>query len=428
MRCPCFVVLLCLVSLVVPVFAQAARLPSVEVGVAKQDITPDYPCALEGYSNPANRVYDTVHDRIYVRAIVFRSGTSRLVLVSADVTGFAIGTHPYFEQAIMARFGLEPDELFLAGTHTHSSPMVILNKSWPTGNEYRFTENLRRKTIDAIDLAFRSLQPVKLGVGRGSSSVAVNRRLPVEEDGKLVTRLAPNPDGPVDREVLVMKAVRTDGTPLAALFDYACHSRSLGPPNKALSGDIFGLAEQFIEKEIGRGCVSPAFAGASGDIDPVRVVPGFATEAGQLPETVRMATLLGEEVCRVWNATEVSAMHEIESITSRLRLPRKPLPPGEQDNRPPIQLDIRVARIGNDVGVVGLNCEAFTEIGLAIKEASPFKYTFIVTNCNGGEGYLPVASAYPAGGYEVNISGFAPEAADMVVSKALALLRLVRRE
>ncbi len=419
--------LACWSALVVPVYPYTADSPPLEAGAAKEDITPDYPCALDGYSNPVNRVFDTVHDRIYVRAVVFRSGAQRLVLVSADVTGFILGTNPSFQQAILARFNLQPDELFLAGTHTHSSPMVILNKSWPTGNEYKFTENLRRKTVDAIDLAFRSLRPIRLGVGRGTSDVAVNRRLPVEENGKVVVRLAPNPDGPVDQEVLVLKAVRSDGAPVAALFDYACHSRSLGPPNKALSGDIFGLAEQFVEQQVGRGCISPAFAGASGDVDPMHVVSGFTAEPGRVPETVRMGTLLGEEVGRVWQTTQVSQPSGgIETLSYRLRLPRKRLPAGEQDGRSPISLEINVARIGHDLALVGLNCEAFTEIGLAIKKASPFKYTFIITHCNGGEGYLPTASAFPQGGYEVGISGFAPQAADMVAAKTVELLHQVR--
>ena len=81
-----------------------------------------------------------------------------------------------------------------------------------------------------------------------------------------------------------------------------------------------------------------------------------------------------------------------------------------------------MGRIG-DVAVVGLGGEAFNEIGKAIKTASPFPHTLIITHCNGAAGYLPTKEAYPQGGYEVESSSFGPEAAEEVVQEAVRLLR-----
>ena len=63
-----------------------------------------------------------------------------------------------------------------------------------------------------------------------------------------------------------------------------------------------------------------------------------------------------------------------------------------------------------------------TEIGMAIKEASPFEHTFVITHCNGAAGYLPTRDAYIEGGYEVRSSPFAPSAAEKVVKKAVEML------
>jgi hypothetical protein len=58
-----------------------------------------------------------------------------------------------------------------------------------------------------------------------------------------------------------------------------------------------GLAEQFVEKILGSDVVAPVFIGASGNIDPwYRVLPGFNTEPGWVPEPVLLGTFLGEEV------------------------------------------------------------------------------------------------------------------------------------
>ncbi len=80
-----------------------------------------------------------------------------------------------------------------------------------------------------------------------------------------------------------------------------------------------------------------------------------------------------------------------------------------------------VAKI-DDVGFVGVGCELLTEVGMAIKAGSPFEHTFLITHCNGRAGYLPPKDLYPEGGYEISSTGFAPEAADILVKQAVQML------
>ncbi len=387
-------------------------------GAAKLDITPDYPVALEGYGNPENRISEGIHDRLYARAIAFESRGRRLVLVSCDLSGFHNSTFPAYQKAILNRFGLRSDELFVAGTHTHSGPFVFFNRSYPHPNNFIYTESLRQKLVTVIDRALRSLSPANLSVGRGSSRVAANRRLkvaggPGEKDRVIMAR---NVDGPVDREVLVLEVMRPDGTPVASLFDYACHSRSLNSQNRKISGDIFGIAEQTVEKTIGERFISAAFSGAAGNIDPWDVLPGFDDSGGRTPETVQMGNSLGDEVVRVLQGMKAAKVGgEIRTASMHLALP------GKYVERPTKYLDLFAARIG-DIGFLGVNCEVLTEIGLEIKAASPFKHTFIITICNGGEGYLPPKHLYEEGGYEVNLTGFDPEASGIFVQNAVRML------
>ena len=63
-----------------------------------------------------------------------------------------------------------------------------------------------------------------------------------------------------DREVQVLEIRRAgDESLMAVLFAYATHSTSLGPKNLMVSGDVHGLAEQFIEKHFDEGVIAPAF-------------------------------------------------------------------------------------------------------------------------------------------------------------------------
>jgi hypothetical protein len=222
----------------------------------------------------------------------------------------------------------------------------------------------------------------------------------------------------------VTKLAKPDGDAIAALFDYATHATCLGPKNYAISGDVLGLAEQFVEKILGEGKIAPAFAGASGNIDPwFRVLPAFNDEPGWIPEPVLLGTVLGEEVVHVYRAIEtVRGGGEINTAFTILKLPSKPSDEtAAKKDLPPTPLAITAGRVG-DIAFVGIGCEVLTEIGLAIKSASPYKNTFVIAHCNGAAGYLAPGHLHIEDGYEIRTSPFAPAAADIVVKQAVAML------
>lgn len=390
--------------------APKQSLPALRAGVARLDITPDAPLALMGYLEPENRISEGVHDHLYARAIALGAGTKRLVFVSCDLASLMFGS--YFLRLITDRWHLQPDEIFLCATHTHSAPQLTLNADYPHPNNLPYTRTLERRLVEVIGRALRDMAPVRLSVGRGRSQVGVSRRKPVE--GRV--EMAPNPAGPADDEVLVLRLSRRPGEPpRAILFDYASHARSLRGANRLVSGDIFGIAEQRIEQSGSGETVAAAFAGASGDIDPVNVVDTFEAPAGETPPTVRLAALLAEEVVRAAAAaTDLPTHANIRTASARVQLPPKVA--GQEKF-----VEVNVAAVG-DIAFVGLDCEASVEIGLAIKKASPFKTTFVMTNCNGWSGYLPTARQHEEGGYEVARTGFGPAAGDVLVTRVLEML------
>ena len=269
-----------------------------------------------------------------------------------------------------------------------------------------------------------------MGVGRGHSPVGSNRRVK-RPNGEV--SFGRDPYGPSDREVLVVKLTKPDGTPTAAMFDYATHATSLGPKNLQISGDVLGIAARFVEKILAPDVpapnvpapkvIAPVFAGASGDIDPwYRVLPSFETEKGWIPEPELLGTLLGEEVVHVFRDIKTtSAEPEIETAFATLKLPAKKGILNIVNKSPTKDVNVTVARIG-DVAFVGLGCELLTEIGMAIKAKSPCKYTFLITHCNGAAGYLPPKHLYEEGGYEVRMTGFGPEAEEGLVKGVAGVL------
>jgi hypothetical protein len=74
------------------------------------------------------------------------------------------------------------------------------------------------------------------------------------------------------------------------------------------------------------------------------------------------------------------------------------------------------------VVLAGIEGEPFAEIGQQIKAGSPWSSTWFGGYTGGWAGYIPTPDAYLQGGYEVDTSPFAPEAAGKVVTETLAAL------
>ena len=70
-------------------------------------------------------------------------------------------------------------------------------------------------------------------------------------------------------------------------------------------------------------------------------------------------------------------------------------------NGRPQEVEVQVIALGDEIAWVSLPGEIFTELGLAIKQDSPFPHTIIAELANGSIGYIPSRRAYPQGNYEV---------------------------
>ncbi len=424
-------VVLCVLSLVVALLiaspVPAGNAAGLKAGAARIDITPDKPVNMSGYAGRKG-LSTGVHDPLSARAVAFEVNGKRLVLISVDIIGFYEEVGGVMRQAIQDECHLQPSELFLCGIHTHAAPTPTLSRERAHENNVAYTEALKPKLVEVARKALANLEPVKLGVGVGSCPVGGNRReLRITNNGESSIVLGRNPYGTTDKEVLVVKVAKADGTPLAVMFDYATHGTALGTGNLTISGDVPGLAEQFVEKILGSDVVAPIFIGASGNIDPwFRVLNKINEEPGWIPEPVLLGTFLGEEVVSVYRAIrQTDSVDKIATNFVTLQLPVKPPtdPSAKKSEGPGTRpLNVTVARIG-DIAFVGLGAEVCTEIGLAIKAGSPCERTFVITHCNGSASYLPTKEMYVQGGYEVNTSPFGPQAAEIVIREAIRLLQ-----
>ena len=80
---------------------------------------------------------------------------------------------------------------------------------------------------------------------------------------------------------------------------------------------------------------------------------------------------------------------EVDAARRQLELSEK----GQHRMEAPIQ----ILRIG-DAAVVGWPAEVYVELGLEVRQRSPFPLTFVASLANGGVGYIPTPAAYESQG------------------------------
>ena len=88
-----------------------------------------------------------------------------------------------------------------------------------------------------------------------------------------------------------------------------------------------------------------------------------------------------------------------------------------------LDAEVQVVRLHHDLAVVLLPGEVFVELGLAIKQASPFKHTLVIELSNDNPAYIPTEKAFQEGSYETVNSRIAPGGGERLVAEAVRLLK-----
>jgi len=96
-------------------------------------------------------------------------------------------------------------------------------------------------------------------------------------------------------------------------------------------------------------------------------------------------------------------------------------------NGKPLDAEVQVITVGDSLAWVGLPGEVFTEFGMAIRQASPFRFTAIAGLANGSVGYVPNRKAYIEGAYEVVSARCAPGSGESLADSATRQLVQLHR-
>jgi hypothetical protein len=419
---------------------------TMNAGVARVDITPVVGTWLQGYTREKGS--EGIFERLYAKALAFESGTKKSVLITSDLVGVSPGITLNVRKGIMKKIkGIEAENIMVSATHTHCGPAILDNLCDGSVINKKYVQTLTEKLIGIAVKAWKDREPVKLGVGTGKAYFNINRRLPIPEG----IGFMPNPKGPCDHEVGVIRIDNLEKKPKAIVMNFSCHPTVWG--EQLISPDYPGLAQKAVEKAF-KGVTALSTTGACGDIRPCFVKgPKAKTFGGGKPEfVVKAGNELAREVIRVARKIKTRANEELGSISETIKLPlSKPLSisalkkeivtQAEKIKRmkkekessliivweksgldwakrtlklietkkfnPWVMGEIQLLNIGG-IYLVGLPGEIMCEIGFAIKKHFKPRKSFISAYTNGCIGYVPTPQALIEGGYEPNdsIKGF----------------------
>jgi hypothetical protein len=235
-----------------------------KAGAAAIDITPEGPVWMAGYAS-RKKPSEGVSQRLQAKALALEDADgSQMVMVTLDLIGVPKAVREAVERQARERFQLRPESLLLNASHTHSGPSpyprgvsdpAFVSKAESYGNM------LQEKIVQVIGDALSHREPARLSYSHARCAFAMNRRLRVGTE----IRNSPNPEGPVDHDVPVLRVTSSDGKLKAILFGYACHNTTTG--FYTINADYAGYAQAYLQ-ETRPGVIALFMMGAGGDQNP----------------------------------------------------------------------------------------------------------------------------------------------------------------
>lgn len=406
----------------------------IRAGACVLDVTPPAGLRMAGFAAREAPALGA-HDPLTVRALA----VDDTALVVADV--IALDEHAC--RRIRARAALPDAAIVAAATHTHGGPATLPGRLGG-GEDPAFLQRLEDACVAALDEAARSRRPARLSFGIGPDpGIARNRR---------------HPGGATDGAVRVLRVTGADGAPVATLACHACHPVVLGPDNRSWTADLAGAARPAIEAAHGAPCLM--LTGCAGDAntghhahasltlgaDPHRSFTALAAYGARLAEAVlatQLASLPGETASArdtvvpldvlIEPADRLASAWRAElpgAAPGRARLLRHWLAwadgPARQQAQP---WPARVTCLSwGGLRVFALPGEVFAQTALDLYRRLDGP-AIVAAYAEGCPGYIPPASEYTHGGYEVaeahrfygQPGPFAPGGAEKLLEAALQI-------
>ena len=427
-----------------------------QVGYSRVDITPDGPVYLNNTT-----VLKNVLTPIYATCVAVSDGNKTILMYTIDTKNISPDESSKLRMKIFSATKIPSQNITISSTHTHSAPMLGNLKSKP--ENLQWTNKVHEVMVTAAKEAIADLTDAKVytSTGKTTGMAFVRRWILVDgsysgiHNGNKSRAEIVAYESEADDSVQVIRFVRDDKKDVL-MANWQSHAASgIGVSPNSLSADLVGFARDTAEG-LDNDVLFALYIGASGNIALAARVPGTRkykdykavgnalgkviietcanmerVHAGEINVSVKntKAEIRREDTVTVNRAKEFSSLkegtseynallekygfnskYEVEAILKRANATN------------PTDIFYIAAFSFGDLGFVSVPYEMFDTNGVQIKEGSPTKMTFVLTNANGWAGYIPSAEAVPHGGYEVYMTKYVFGTAERIVEELIAML------
>lgn len=429
-------------------FSAAEDAAAFRAGAFAADITPQqFPLNMPGGFS-AN-LAESANDPLHARALVLDDGKVSLAMVVVDNLGVSPALIIEAKAIASEKTGIPVEKMLISSTHTHSAPSSGGGKDGSPEAAYR--QRLLDGVVEAIVKAHEARRPASVGAASHPLPEEVFNRRWFLKPGKMTpnpfgkmdeVRMNPGTDpntidrpaAPTDPDFLILSIQDEKRRQIALYASYALHYVGATPP-KEVSADYFGEFARLLPSRLrGDGTMVAMLAnGASGDInnipfnvtrppretfEQVRIVAQKAADAAWFAhrkiETHDKAPKLGmverqvelrfrrpaeADLVAARKVLGTTVKEEVEALPRLAQHYAASVIAAAERAEKTITVPVQAIRVG-DLAICGLPFEVLVEIGLEIREKSPFGETMVIGLANGRHGYLPNPKQHALGGYE----------------------------
>ena len=436
-----------------------------QIGFGIGNITPDWPCHLQGFGNERTRISTGVRTNILVCCVAITDETGETALIMSMDAGGG-GFHYYTRPLIEEKLGIPRDHIIYSALHQHSTPC----------GDWDYIHLVERGALAAAEKALADRAPATMYINKVETKAMSFVRNYVCNDG---TFCGPNygssasglkdHESVADPEMRLIKFEREGKKPVIMVNFQAHPHMGTGGKDTMIHGDWPAILRMTLAQEMDAHCIY--ISGAGGNLNSTGSLPGENISADWLEHARRAADyVIGAEgsyqkaepgVLKFKTVTKAYANnhsqdHLIEMAQKVHDLRQQDLDAARAEVKKYDQIhsifhasaivdqvaegptrDLTISAI--TLGDVAFTChpyEMYDTNGAELRSGTvgnpnyepheqlenPYPMTFVCTLGNGHLGYIPSRLGYTNGGYSVDIAYLAPGAGERMVGDYLNIL------
>ena len=428
-------------------------------GFGRENVTPDYPVGLGGYSDAETRTSEGFVEYIYTTCVAVTSGEETVLMFTIDTCAVTNATAENIRDKVADKVGVPKDHIYASGTHCHNAPSLSGYE-----NAARYKADLLDACLRAAEAAMADRSPAQLKTATPTFENMNFVRHYLMADGSYsgsnfgdATKGYVSHAAEADPQMVLVQFDRAEDKKDILMVNWQAHpdsAREIG--YNTIGASWIGPLRTKLESLSGMNVAY--FTGPSGNLTKESKIPGEGNGLDWRGYGEKMAELTNEalsqlqpvegtaikttgtmftveidhswdymlpeanEVYDLWKSSGKSAgdalgkqygftsSYQARAIKSRAAM-------GETAT-----LEVNAFCIGG-VGFTTGTYEMFSTNAMFVKENSPFAVTFLMT---GNSGYIPSEQAFEYRCYEADTGYYAKGTAEKLADNYVKMLQDIK--